>query len=250
MPLALRLPPLSERSATAPETRPSRVAAWLTEMLTREPGFAARAIGEALAGTNRVSLGHSRRLDLAEQYWQSAALLWPRLERQFTRASHPLQGDNLEAAKASLTLANELSTAYKRLLVREASRRFVWGGPRRTVALVRRAFQATSRVLANSYLAYAPVPPQTWYDAHDIYAYTRERKIHRHPVKLCHCRLRAIRGCDAVAEFAQAPGEDSAIAAVGLDDEDSRAFPLAGNMIEIEAHSHASGAKRKWLTLR
>ena len=184
MPLALRLPPLTERPTPAPETRPSRVAAWLTETLTREPGFAARVIGDALAATNRVSISHSRRLDLTEQYWKSAALLWPRLERQFTRASHPLQGDDLEAAKASLVLANELSTAYKRLLVCEASRRFLWGGPRRTVALVRRAFQATSRVLANSYLSYAPVPAQTWYDAHDIYMYTRERKIHRHPVTL------------------------------------------------------------------
>ena len=184
MPLALRLPPMSERPTQAPETRPSRVAAWLTETLTREPGFAARALGDALAATNRTPLGHARRLELAEQYWKSAALLWPRLERQFTRASHPLQGEDLEAAKAALTLANELSTAYKRLLTREASRRFSFGGPRRIVALVRRGFQATSRVLANSYLSYAPVPAQTWYDAHDIYMYTRERRIHRHPVTL------------------------------------------------------------------
>ena len=184
MPLTLRLPPLSERPAHPPELRSSRVAAWLTEMLTREPGFAARTIGDALAATNRTSVGHSRRLDLTEQYWKSAALLWPRLERQFTRASHPLQGDDLDAAKAALTLANELSIAYKRLLTREASRRFAFGGPRRIVALVRRAFQATSRVLANSYLSYAPVPSHTWYDAHDIYVYTRERRIHRHPVTL------------------------------------------------------------------
>jgi hypothetical protein len=182
MPLSLRLPPLSERPAQPPETRPSRVAAWLTETLTREPGFAARVIGDALAATNRTSLGYARRLELTEQYWKSAALLWPRLERQFTRASHPLQNDDLEAAKAALNLANELSTSYKRLLVREASRRFTFGGPRRIVSLVRRAFQATSRVLANSYLSYAPVPSQTWYDAHDIYMFTRERKIHRHPV--------------------------------------------------------------------
>jgi hypothetical protein len=182
MPLSLRLPPLSDRLPQPPETRPSRVAAWLTETLTREPGFAARVIGDALAATNRTSLGYGRRLDLTEQYWKSAALLWPRLERQFTRASHPLQGDDLEAAKAALTLANELSISYKRLLVREASRRFTFGGPRRTVSLVRRTFQATSRVLANSYLSYAPVPSQTWYDAHDIYMFTRERKIHRHAV--------------------------------------------------------------------
>ena len=184
MPLALRLPPLSERPAQMPDTRPSRVAAWLNEALTREPGFAARVIGDALAATNRIRLGHSRRLELAEQYWKAAAMLWPRLEQRFIRASHPLQGDDLDAAKASLTLANELSTAYKRLLMGEASKRLAWGGPRHVVALVRRNFQATSRVLANSYLSYAPVPPQTWYDAHDTYMYARERKIHRHAVTL------------------------------------------------------------------
>ncbi len=39
-------------------------------------------------------------------------------------------------------------------------------------------------MLANSYLSYAPVPAHTWYDAHEIYMYTRERKVHRHPVTL------------------------------------------------------------------
>jgi hypothetical protein len=184
MSLVLRLPGFSERPAQAPEIRPSRVSHALTEAATREPGFAARIIGEALAATNRVPMSHSRRLDLAEQSWKTAALLWPRLEHRFIRASHPLQGDDLEAAKAALALATELALAYKRLLVSEASRRLVWGGPRRLVSLVRRAFQATSRVLANSYLSYAPVPPNIWYDAHEIYMFTRERKIHRHPVTL------------------------------------------------------------------
>ena len=182
MPLALRLPPFSERPAQPPEIRPSRVAQWLTETSTREPGFASRAIGEALSATNRVPMSHSRRLDLTEQYWKTAAMLWPRLEHRFLRASHPLQGDDLEAAKSALNLANELSMAYKRLLASEASRRLVFGGPRRLVALVRRTFQATSRVLANSYLSYAPVPSHTWYDAHEVYMHTRERRIHRHPV--------------------------------------------------------------------
>ncbi|HET7134878.1 MAG TPA: hypothetical protein VFJ25_03085, partial [Casimicrobiaceae bacterium] len=182
MPLALRLPPFADRPRDPPELRPSRVAQWLTEASTREPGFAARIMSEALSAVNRVSMSHARRLELTEQYWKAAALLWPRLEHRFLRATHPLAGDDLESAKSALTLAIELSTAYKRLLAGEASRRFRLGGPRRLVALVRRAFQATSRVLANSYLTYAPVPPYTWYDAHEIYMYTRERHIHRHPV--------------------------------------------------------------------
>src|SRR5690242_16419693 len=182
MSLVLRLPGFSERPAQAPEIRPSRVAHFLTEAATREPGFAARVIGEALSATNRVSMSHGRRLDLAEQYWKTAALLWPRLEHRFIRASHPLLGDDLDAAKAALKLANELATSYKRLLANEAGRRFRLGGPRRLVALVRRTFQATARVLTNSYLTYAPVPTHTWYDAHEIYMFTRERKIHRHAV--------------------------------------------------------------------
>jgi len=182
MSLALRLPPFADRPREAPEIRPARVASWLTETSTREPGFAARVMSEALAGTNRVSMSHARRLDLTERYWKTAALLWPRLEHRFIRASHPLQGDDLDAAKAALNLANELATSYKRLLANEASRRFRFGGPRRVVALVRRAFQATARVLTNSYLTYSPVPAHTWYDAHEIYMFTRERKIHRHAV--------------------------------------------------------------------
>ena len=184
MPLALRLPPLTEHSPQAPETRPSRVASWLAEILKRDPAPAARVMGEALAVTNRIPLSHSRRLDISEEYWKAAALLWPRLEQQLVIAAHPLTGENLEAAKAALLLANELAIAYKRLLAAEAAKRFAWGGPRRIVALVRRTFQATLRVLINSYLTYAPVPPHLWSDAHDIYMYTRERRIHRHPVTL------------------------------------------------------------------
>jgi cyclic-di-GMP-binding protein len=184
MPLALRLPPFADRPRDPPEIRPSRVAQWLTEASTREPGFAAKIMAEALGALNRAAVSHARRLDLTEQYWKTAALLWPRLEHRFIRATHPLQGDDLEAAKSALTLAIELSTAYKRLLLGEAGRRFRFGSPRRLVALVRRAFQATSRVLANSYLSYAPVPPHTWYDAHEIYMYTRERHVHRHPVTI------------------------------------------------------------------
>jgi hypothetical protein len=33
-------------------------------------------------------------------------------------------------------------------------------------------------VLTTSYLAYAPVPPRTWHDAHAVYAHAREHKLH------------------------------------------------------------------------
>ena len=137
-PLALNLPPLSAKPANPPETRPARIIDWLAETVRREPVEAARIVGDALAATNRVAMSDARRLELAEIYWNTALTLWPQLERQYARASHPLGGNALEAAKAALTLAHELSTAYKHLLSREADKRIALGGQRLMVALVHR----------------------------------------------------------------------------------------------------------------
>ncbi len=182
MAIALTLPPVDARPANPPEIRPAKVGAWLIEIGRREPADAARLIGDALAATNRVAMSDSKRLELAELYWNSAITLWPQLENLFALASHPLTGDALESAKASLTLSSELSTAYKHLLSREADKRIALGGQRLMVALVHRCLQCTARVLVNSYLSYAPVPPHTWHDAHLIYVFARDRNIHLVPV--------------------------------------------------------------------
>ncbi len=182
MPLTLSLPPLDPRPANPPETRPAKVFPWLDDLLTRDPVDAARVIGDSLAAINRVTMSDSRRLELAERYWTTATTLWPLLEKQFSKASHPLSGEALEAAKAALGLAHELSVAYKRLLVHESERRILLGGNRLLVALIHRTLQCTARILINSYLSYSPVPPKTWLDAHSIYAFSRERALHQHAI--------------------------------------------------------------------
>ena len=50
------------------------------------------------------------------------------------------------------------------------------------VALIHRCLQCATRILVNSYLAYAPIPPRTWLDAHRIYAFARERGLHERPI--------------------------------------------------------------------
>jgi hypothetical protein len=182
MSIALSLPPVEAHPANPPEIRPAKVGLWLQDMGKRDPATAARLIGDALAATNRVAMSDSKRLDLAEKYWETANVLWPQLEKQFARASHPLSGDALEAAKAALTLASELATAYKHLLGSEADKRISLGGQRLMVALVHRCLQCTARILVNCYLSYAPVPPRTWHDAHLIYSFARARNIHLVPI--------------------------------------------------------------------
>ena len=89
--LRLSLPPIDAHPANPPETRPSKVKAWIDDLMRRPSAVeSARAIGDALAATNRVGMSDSRRLELAEIFWSAANTLWPILEQHFARVSHPL----------------------------------------------------------------------------------------------------------------------------------------------------------------
>jgi len=182
MALTLSLPPLDPRPANPPETRPAQVGKWLDQELTRNAIEAARVIGDALAATNIVAVSDARRLELAEKFWHTAEILWPRLELYFASAAHPLRGEALEAAKATLGLAQELFIAYKRVLQQEANKRALFRGNRALAVLVHRCMQCTWRILLNSYIAYAPILPRTWLDAHRIYAFARERGVHQRAI--------------------------------------------------------------------
>jgi hypothetical protein len=182
MALTLSLPPLDANPAHPPETRPAQVFPWLDAALRRNAIEAARLIGDALAATNVVALSEARRLELAERYWDAADALWAKLESHFARAPHPLAGDALEAAKASLGLSLELFVAYKRVLEKEANKRAIFGNSRLLITLIHRCIECATRILVSSYLAYSPIPPRTWLDAHRIYAFARERGLHERAV--------------------------------------------------------------------
>ena len=42
--------------------------------------------------------------------------------------------------------------------------------------------QCAWRILVNSYIAYAPILPRTWLDAHRIYAFARDRGLHQRAI--------------------------------------------------------------------
>jgi hypothetical protein len=182
MALALSLPALEARPANPPETRLAKVGPWLAQIAQGKPAEAARVIGDALAATNRVAMSDARRMELTEAYWNTGMALLPKLEVLFIRASHPLSGEPLEAAKAALTLAHELSVAYKHLLTSESARRIPLGSTRMLTALILRCLQCFARILSTSYLSYSPVPQRTWHDAHAVYSFARERGLHLHAI--------------------------------------------------------------------
>ena len=109
-------PPSIRGRPIPPEIRPAKVFPWLDELLKRDPVEAARVIGDSLAAINRVDDERLEAPRARRALLEQRRHAWPLLEKQFSRASHPLSGEALEAAKAALGLAHELSVAYKHLL--------------------------------------------------------------------------------------------------------------------------------------
>ena len=179
MKIALNFPMLETGGEKSTETRPAKVGPWLDGIGKRDVVTAARHMGNALAATNRLALGDSRRMELATLYWKAAGALWSPLSKRYAKSTQPLTGDAQEAARVAIELAIELSNAWKRLLGRESEKRIALGGQRLLAALVRRSLQSSGRVLINCYAAYSPVPQFTWHDLHAIYGYGRERDVHQ-----------------------------------------------------------------------
>jgi hypothetical protein len=178
MRLPLNFPALEPGSEKIAESRPAKVAPWLEEILKRDTVTAARLIGDAVAATNRMALSDARRMELGTLYGKSASYLWSPLLKRFAKSTQPLTGDAQNAARAAVSLANEMANLWKRLLSREVEKRLSLGGQRLSSALVHRTLQSTGRVLINSYAAYAPIPQFTWHDLHATYLYARQRDLH------------------------------------------------------------------------
>ena len=148
------------------------------------PIEAARLIGDALAATNRVAMCDSRRLELAEQYWDTA-------DRAVAAARGALRARPASAgrrrARRGEGVARPRARARDRLQATCSARKrasaHLLGGNRLLVALVHRCLQCTTRILINSYLSYSPVPPRTWHDVHRIYAFARERGLTSAPCR-------------------------------------------------------------------
>jgi hypothetical protein len=68
------------------------------------------------------------------------------------------------------------------VLEHEGNKRVHFGGTRMLVMLIHRCIQCAWRILVNSYIAYAPIMPRSWLDAHRIYAFARERGLHQRPI--------------------------------------------------------------------
>lgn len=182
MALKLSLLPVDQKTDRAPELDLEKVRARLAELPFNErPAECARELADELARLNHWKIDTSARWHLLEEYFNAAAGSWTVLDTLYSNVSHPMQGDVAVAADVALAVATGASMGYKRILADLTRMRLGLGLPKVPALLIHRCQQCLARILAVSYLSFRPVPPNTWFELHQIYLLARESGIANTP---------------------------------------------------------------------
>nr|MBP8295656.1 hypothetical protein [Burkholderiales bacterium] len=182
MALKLSLLPVDQKSDRAPELDLAQAKALIAGLLFDEqPVESARALGEELARLNHWKLDPTARWHLLEEYFAAAAGSWTTLDKLYSNVPHPMRGDVADAADMAMAVATGVAMGYKRILADLSRMRIGFGQPKAPALLIHRCQQCLARILAVSYLSFRPVPPNAWFELHQIYLLARDSGIANTP---------------------------------------------------------------------
>jgi cyclic-di-GMP-binding protein len=182
MALKLALLPVDQKTDRAPELDIEKVKAHLAGLpFNEQPAQSARALADELARLNHWKVDPAARWHLLEEYFSAAAGSWTLLDTHYANVAHPMRGAAAEAAEVALAVATGIAMGYKRILADLSRMRLGFGLPKAPTLLIHRCQQCLARILSVSYMSFRPVPPNTWFELHQIYLLARDSGIAHTP---------------------------------------------------------------------
>jgi hypothetical protein len=177
--LQFNLPPILADRAF----RPDETAAWLVRLPLLNAPQASRELLNQLTALNQRAIEDSWRLKLLELFRGPVSTVCAALEKSYDAMPLPLAEHHQHAAERVRALHAAMATGYKRLVVSLSRRAHTSASERDEAALVtQRAIQCLGQVLASSFSLYAPPPPGTWREMHDLYRFAESEGLAETPV--------------------------------------------------------------------
>lgn len=172
MDLQVSLPQIVEGDRTEVETRPGKLATWLSSLPLLNLAETSQKVFQSLSATNRSRLDDKDRLKLLETYRESVATLCAELEKEFIGQSLPLPQKALLAASRARGFQIEMAYGYKFLTKTLAEN--INGKIKDKVASqlalsTQRAIFYLANSLYYSYISYHPPVPGVWREIHRLY---------------------------------------------------------------------------------
>jgi hypothetical protein len=180
--LKLSLLPVDQRTDRPPDLDVAKVKDELSALsFATEPVESARSVIASLERLNHWKIDPTQRWHLLEEYFNATSGSWKELDEIYANVAHPMTKEAAAAADVAMNVATGLAMGYKRILADLSRMRLGFGPPKVPAQLIHRCQQTLARILAVTYLSFRPVPPNTWFEMHQVYLLARDSGIATQP---------------------------------------------------------------------
>ncbi len=163
---------------------PKKTAEWIASLPLANIGETSRQIYTTLLNFNRYEIPDKIRTKVVERFRPTVDYVCHSLRRHYMDVDFPLSQKAWKTVILTRELYDELATSYKILVERMlsgASERF---DRKLLVIALHRTLCYLGRAYLQACLAYTRPPARLWKQVNAVYAFSRQNRIHRIPVKM------------------------------------------------------------------
>ena len=182
--LGLRVPEQTPPAEGSIFLEPRTTSDWIAALPLANIGETARQVYTTLVDFNRCDLPVLVRAKVVEIFRPTVAYVCRNLRRHYMEMGFPLSQKAWKTIILSRELNNELATSYKTIVERMLAGDAERFDRKLLVIALHRAIHFLSQVYLQACLSYTAPPPLLWKEVNALFAFARQNKIHRVPVKM------------------------------------------------------------------
>lgn len=184
MALNLKLPILEDKPLINAETRPQKIALFISTLPLSKPLEAASLLQDEMEILNRQKVAADARIKALEAYLPIVSSLTEHLATEYCIAPLPLPLLARSNADAAKSLWQELGYGYKLAVVDMENKLFSLGGSKLTAHALRRAMENLSQLAMVYYQTYFAPPAAIWSDLHQLYLHAVQQSLHETEINI------------------------------------------------------------------
>ncbi|MDH5710090.1 MAG: hypothetical protein OEZ15_00280 [Gammaproteobacteria bacterium] len=179
--MKLHIPEQSDARDGGYPTHPKKVKKWLADLPQANMGEITKQIFSAIRELNRTKIPAKQRLEIMEMLREPCRSIFNNLKKYFINRTFPLPEKSKKIVNLNQSLLQEMALSYK-IIIKQADDKSDKVDDKSQSIAIARATTYLSELLLRASEIYASVPDNTWQDAHQMFAYAVDNKLHRNVV--------------------------------------------------------------------
>ena len=180
--MKLPIPTQSNDQDCAYPTNPRQAKKWLADLPQANMGEMTKQIFSAVRELNRTKIPAKHRFEIMEMLRTPSRGIFNNLKKYFINRTFPLPEKSRKIVNLNQALLQEISLSYK-IITQQVADKTEKIDKKHHATVIARAIKYQSEMFLRASEIYASVPKNTWHDAHQMFAYAVEAKLHQNIIE-------------------------------------------------------------------